>query len=533
MDINCEYVSYSSTGFFTPLTVDYINESEHLRSFFQYPVSALGIKEAIAARQHFPINREILVAELRNQYSGFTLTDRQVRNIDALLLDSTFTVTTAHQPVIFTGPLYFIYKIIHAIKLADLLNSEHPENTFVPVFYMGSEDADIDELGQLNLNGEKLLWTTDQTGAVGRMKVDQPLLQLIDAMAGQLGIHAHGKELIEIFRHAYKLGESIQQSTLHLINELFRNYGLLVVIPDSVPLKSQFTHIVTKELSEHFSHPIVADSIRQLSAHYKTQAVGRDINLFYLFDNVRERIERTSSKFVVKSLGKEWEPEAMLQEAQTFPERFSANVILRPLFQELILPNIIFIGGGGEIAYWLELKNLFKAAGIHYPLLVLRNSFLFWNNDQQKQLEKFGFVMPDLFKGYHLLINELVNRESNHQLQLTGEKQQMHQLYKILQELAGKIDSTLAAHAVGLQHKANEKIEALERKMLRAEKRKFEAHQRQLKKLLQQLFPTNGLQERVENFSMFYAKYGPDWLKTVYNCSLGLEQRFAMVGLKR
>ncbi len=532
MDIKCEYVSYESTGLFTPMTIDYVNVNKKLTPFYKYPVSLEGIKKAIQERKIFPADRNILVNVLKQQYSGIDLTIRQQKNIESLLNENTFTITTAHQPVIFTGPLYFIYKIFHAIRLADDLNVQLPDYKFVPVFYMGSEDADLDELGHIHLNGRKISWNTKQTGAVGRMQVDDALLQIIDAIAGEIGVEPFGNELINLFRQSYQKGTTIQQATLTLVNLLFRDYGLLVVIPDNEVLKAPFNSIVKKELSTQFSHTIVAETISELSVHYKQQAAGRDINLFYLNENSRERIEKAGERFIVKSLKKEWTQEEILSEADQHPERFSSNVILRPLFQETILPNIVFIGGGGETSYWLELKKLFEGAGISYPMLVLRNSFLFINKKQIESLQKLGFETMNLFKGKQNLMNELVTRETTQQLSLTRKIEQISLVYKSLQSIVSKIDNTLEKHATALEHRAVEKIIGLEKKMLRAEKRKFEAQQRQIEKLLQQLFPNGGLQERVENFSIIYARYGKEWMQKVYECSNGLQQAFAIVEMK-
>lgn len=528
---DCEYISYESTGYFSKMMIDYVKGDEKLQPFYTYPVSVKGVEAAIEARKQFETPRSLLVQELRKQYKNFVLTQKQEQNLQSLLEKNTFTICTAHQPNIFTGPLYFMYKILHTIKLARHLNESIPENNFVPFYYMGSEDADIDELGHINLNGKKLEWETKQTGAVGRMKVDKQLLMLIDTIAGEMEIEPHGKELVSLFREVYKEGESIQQATLQLVNELFKGFGLLILIPDNAALKKEFGSIVKKELTGQFSHSIVEKTGDQLRQHYKVQASGREINLFYLTDTKRERIEVEGERFKVQGLGLSFTEEEILDELDKHPERFSANVILRGVFQETILPNIAFIGGGGEIAYWLELKEVFAAANVPFPVLIVRNSFLLIDQSQENSAEKLGFSIHELFKPNLQLINTLVARESNSQLSLNKEKEQLKAFYKHLEQLTTKIDITLAEHTTALQAKAIQKIDALEKKMLQAEKRKFEAQSRQINKLKQKLFPGNSLQERFDNFSPFYAKYGKEWLTKVYEASLNLEQEFAILKL--
>ena len=529
METNCEYFSYESTGYFSGMMIDYLNNDEKLKPFYKHPVSLEGIKASVEARKQSKTARALLVEELKKQYENIVLTERQKQYLQLLSEENTFTVCTAHQPNIFTGPLYFIYKILHAVKLADDLNNLIPENHFVPFYYMGSEDADIDELGHINYNGEKLVWDTKQTGAVGRMKVDKQLIKLIDKMAGELEINVYGKELINLFRAAYKEGVQIQEATLQLVNELFKNFGLLVLIPDNAALKKAFVPVVKKELLEGFSHSIVEKTGKQLSEHYKVQASGREINLFYLIDAKRERIEKDGERFKVEDLKLSWSKEEILAEVEAHPERFSANVILRGVFQETILPNIAFIGGGGEIAYWLELQKVFEAVNVPFPVLIVRNSFMIMNETQKAATKKLGFTVHDLFKSDKELIKTLVSRESSLQLSLENEKQQLKSLYKHLGQLTGKIDTTLAEHTTALEVKAVKKIDELEKKMLRSEKRKFESQNRQINKLKQQLVPGNSLQERTDNFSPFYAKYGKEFLDEIYKASLSLEQQFGVI----
>src|SRR6185437_12246053 len=164
-------------------------------------------------RKKFKTNRGLLVEEFSNQYKDFNDCDAIKVNIQALSDENTFTICTAHQPNIFTGHLYFVYKILHTIKLADSLKKELPEYNFVPVFFMGSEDADLEELNHIVIDGEKYKWETNQTGAVGRMKVDDNLLKLIDKISGRLSVEKYGNDLIELLKKCYPKNSTIENST--------------------------------------------------------------------------------------------------------------------------------------------------------------------------------------------------------------------------------------------------------------------------------------------------------------------------------
>ncbi|WP_439505911.1 bacillithiol biosynthesis cysteine-adding enzyme BshC [Sediminibacterium sp.] len=533
MDCSTHYLPYESTGYFSKIVQDYLQQHENLKSYYLHEANLAGVQSALAERDLHTVNRVVLAEVLTEQYQGIDTDSLVKKNIEALLLPNAYTITTAHQPNIFTGPLYFIYKIIHTIKLASELTSKFPEKKFIPVYYMGSEDADLDELGFVNIDGTKLVWDTTQTGAVGRMKVDKSFLTLIKSIAGQIGVLPYGNELVALFESCYTLGKTIQQATLELVNALFGRYGLVVLVPDHPKLKKIFAPIIAKELTEQFSQKIVAETIASLQENYKVQAAGRPINLFYLIEDKRERIEFNDGVYEVTALGLQFTKETILQELNNYPERFSPNVILRGAFQETILPNIIFIGGGGELAYWLELKNVFKAAEVAYPILMLRNSFALLTNKMVAKQNALQISDEDLFLPTHQLIKEYVERNSANQLSLSEDINNAKAFYETLHVKAQKIDATLNDHVSALETSAIKKIQALELKFRRAEKRKFSTAESQITQLKGFLFPSNSLQERHENLAIFYSKLGPQIIDLIYKSSKGIDPSFILIKLNQ
>lgn len=528
MEINCSYIHYEQTGYFSKLAIDYINGSEKLRQFYNLSPDIEGIQKSLEQRKDFKF-RKILVEHLQEQYEGIEVPVKVSENIASISEENTFTVTTAHQPNIFSGPLYVVYKIFHAIKLAEELKIKLPHYNFVPIYFMGSEDADLDELNNITINQRKYTWPTKQTGAVGRMKVDKSFLQLMNEIEGQVSVLPYGKELMDIFRNSYLEKDEVQQSTLKLLNRIFGSYGLIVLIADKPGLKKIFQPVLEKELKEQFSHKAVEETIKRLNENYKAQAAGREINLFYLIDDKRERIEISNGKYKVENLGLEWTADEIIKELDEHPERFSPNVILRGAYQESILPNIAFIGGGGELAYWLELKDVFKHAGVPYPVLLLRNSFLIIDEKQNNIIKKTGIQYEDIFLSEHEIMKKIVASKTNNGFLLNEKLKNIAFLYDSLQQQATDIDATLREHVEALKTKALKKLIELEKKMLRAEKRKFSTEQVQVGKLKSILFPNGGLQERVENFSGFYAVSGIQFLKNIYLFSKGLDQTFAII----
>ncbi len=530
MDCISTRLPYRQTNAFSKTALDYIDQAPALRSFYAQLPSLQGIQKAIEAHLPFKTPREILVKELQKQYETVKTAERVQKNIQLLSSANTFTITTAHQNNIFTGPLYFIYKIIHAIKLADHLKASLPQYDFVPVYYIGSEDADLDELNHIHLGGEKLVWNTKQSGAVGRMKVDKELVKLIGQMEGQLTVLPHGGEVISLFKQYYTEGANIQQATFGLVNELFGQYGLIVLLPDNAVLKKQMVSVFEDDLLHQAASGIVEQSAHRLAnAGYKVQANPREINLFYLKDDIRERIEWKKDKFSVVNTRLSFSKEQMLEELRANPERFSPNVILRGLYQETILPNLVFIGGGGETAYWLQLKDLFDHYKIPFPVLVLRNSFLITEKKWKERATHIGFNTEDLFLGERELLNRLVEKESRNETKLNGSLSELEQMYDAFKKQASAVDTTLEKHVEALKSQTVYRLQELEKKMLRAEKRKYADQQRQIQTLLSHLFPGGGLQERYENLSYYYAKWGKDFLQKLYDHSLALEQEFVLL----
>jgi bacillithiol biosynthesis cysteine-adding enzyme BshC len=528
MDWTSTHLPYQQTGFFSKIITDYLNKAGDLTPFYQHPVSPEGIRSSVEARSRFPVNRPVLVKALEEQYQGASPAPLVEQHIGWLSEENTFTVCTAHQPAIFTGHLYFIYKILHTIRLARYLSGQFPQHHFVPVFYMGSEDADLDELGNIYLDKEKLIWDTKQKGAVGRMKT-KGLEKILERIEGELSVRPFGKELIGFLKDVYLSSPDIQTATFRLLHHLFAEYGLVVLIPDKASLKRLMIPVLEEDLFTQVSARVVNQTIEKLTAHYKAQANPRPINLFYLKDDLRGRIEKVEDHFIVHDSDLVFEEKELREELHAHPERFSPNVILRGLFQETILPNIAFIGGGGETAYWLELKDLFTHYKTPFPLLILRNSFLLAEKTWTEKIERAGLTVADLFRPEEELVNLLVKRESQQQITLEKEITEAHQYYQKLKTLAQPIDPTLVQHVEALQVKALEPLRELEKKMLKAEKRKFTELRRQVHSLKSALFPMNGLQERVENFMPWYASRGRKFIKDIYDHSLTLEQEFIVM----
>jgi len=523
------YIKYQETGKFSSLIHAYLNNEPTLTPFFSHQPDLAGIASAIEARTSFNTDRKLIHRVFEQAYRDIDASDLQRKHIELLLNDNTFTICTAHQPNIFTGYLYFIYKTAHAIVLAKQLSAAYPSQHFVPVFYIGSEDNDLDELSRFAIHRKSYRWNTDQQGAVGRMKVDKEVKNMILQIESELSHLPHAAELITALKLAYQPGVDMAQATFLLLNTLFKEEGLLVLQPDLPELKQSMINIFKDDLLHGTASGIVTETNEALSQHFDLQVSPRTVNLFYLRDNIRNRIDKRGNVYSVDGTAIRFSEKEILIELENYPERFSPNVILRGIYQETILPNIAFIGGGSEVAYWMQLKALFVHYQVPFPVLVLRNSFIIMNSKQQHKMSDLGIGVADLFKDETVLANEMVMKWTGRPLELDNQINQAKELFSSLKKEAGSVDKSLTQHVQALEIDLLKKIETLEKKMLRAERKKQSIQLQRIWKLKSELFPNNNLQERVDNFMPFYAAHGQSFVRTIVANSLSLEQLFIVL----
>ncbi len=488
------------------MDVAYATGSGALRPFYEYRPDLAQFVHVIERRRQFPFYRSELVEALRAQYSDLPLMPEVQRQVERLALPNTFTVTTAHQPCLLTGPLYVVYKIVNVICLAARLAEAYPDCHFVPMFVSGSEDHDFEEINKVRLFGKTLEWHSGQRGSVGAMPTStlQPLLEELRQVLGEAGAEA-----FEQIRLAYSTHPTYGQAAIDLLHRLFGSYGLVVLDANVPILKRLFVPAMTRELLQSASQKLVGATQQSLeSIGFSPQAHARDINLFYLQDGLRERIVKEDDYFRVLNTDLRFSEAAILAELHTHPERFSPNVVMRPLYQETILPNLAYVGGGGEIAYWLERKSQFAHFGVHYPMLVRRSSVWWLDEAGQKRMDKLGIRPEQLFENIETLIKQYVAANTAHEIDLAAERAQLASVFGQVLSKATAVDPTLEKAVLAEQTRQLNALEALEAKILRAEKQKQDTALQQLRNLKEKYFPGNGLQERHDNFLPLYLRYG-------------------------
>ena len=489
--------------------IAYATGDPNLKPFYQYEPRLESFGEILSEKERAIFPRADLVGVLQDQYRTLPPQSGVTANIQALLENDSFTVITAHQPSIFLGPLFFLYKALTTINLAEAVEKKFAgKYRIIPVFVLGSEDHDLEELNSINLFNKKITWETNQRGPVGSMRTSDTAA-VLEELKSVLGDSEAAKALFEKIEQAYSRQETIADATQALLHDLFGAYGLVVLNMNDARLKKHFSPIIKAELSEQPSFRIVQDTTARLQeAGFKNQATPREINLFYMLPGMRERIVSEDGKYKVLNTDLVFSEPEMMEEVDAHPERFSPNVVLRPLFQELVLPNLAYVGGGGELAYWLERKALFAHFGVQFPMLVRRNSVLWIDRDAGKKLRKFGFTAKTFFDDPDTLVRAYVERQASVEINLDEETGDLRKIFDSLASKAAAIDPTLEKAVRAEEVKTVGVMEHWQNRLVRAEKQKHEVTLNQMRALKEKMFPGNGLQERHDNFMPYLLKHG-------------------------
>ena len=525
-------IPFQKTGYFSKIICDYLDKNPLLSDFYnQYP-NIDGFQNQIdMKRLSFSAeSRNILVEELGNQYGNLNTSDKTKQNIQSLLNENTFTITTGHQLNLFTGPLYFLYKIISTINLTKVLKKEFPKYNFVPIYWMATEDHDFEEIQFFNFNDNKIDWKKETSGAVGRLST-QGLDQVFDNFSKQLGNNKNAIEIKRIFQNSYIEHDNLTDATRYLANELFGDYGLVILDADKKELKREFIPFVKDELINQTCFNEVTETNKQLSKNYKVQVNPREINLFYLDKNIRERLVFEDGIYKINNSNLSFTQNEIIQEVENYPEKFSPNVLMRPLYQEVILPNLCYIGGGGELAYWLELNNYFEKVKIPFPILLLRNSALLVTKKQIDKMNKLNISIEDIFLKQSLLINKKVRDISDIEIDFSNQRSLLKKMFSDLEELSNCTDKSFLGAVKAQEKKQLNGIDKLEKRLLMAQKRKLREIVDRITILQNEIFPKNSLQERYANFSEFYLSYGKELIPTLFDALQPLEQEFDIIEL--
>lgn len=511
------YIKFRDTHYFSSLLCDYLDENEHLKPFYhRFPKLEnfkFQIEEKKASFLH--AHREVLYNAILHQYTTCDVSAKTLQHIEELKHDNTFTVTTGHQLNLFTGPLYFFYKIMSTINLCEQLKQAYPENNFVPVYWMATEDHDFDEINFFNFKGKKVQWNANASGAVGELHL-QELQNVYEVFEKQLDNSINSTLLKESFKNAYLNHNTLTEATRYLVNHYFKAYGLVIVDGNDTVLKRLFIPYLEDEILHKSSFKNVSNTnnaLNELPENYKIQVNPREINLFYLDNNLRERIVFEDDTYKVVNTKLQWTKNDFIEHLKDHPEKFSPNVLIRPMYQEVILPNLCYIGGGGEMAYWFQLKSNFDAQKVTFPIVLLRNSVLIITEKQIEKLNKLNVSVHDLFLSQEALRTKVTKAVSEVTIDFSTQKEHLKKQFVDLYALAQQTDKSFIGAVKAQEVKQIKGLDHLEKRLLKAQKRKLKDHLNRVIALQNELFPNQSLQERQLNFSEFYLEYGQEFIQ--------------------
>ncbi|WP_411275313.1 bacillithiol biosynthesis cysteine-adding enzyme BshC [Daejeonella sp.] len=524
------YIDYSETNSFSPAIIRYLENDPDLEPFCSFKADIDGFRQLINSKKH-ECNRQALVEVLNEQYSRLAQSaETPVRhNIDLLLQNDTYTVTTGHQLNLFTGPLYFIFKIVTAITLAKELKINFPDKNFVPVYWMATEDHDFAEINHTFIAGKKVSWDIPTSGATGRISTKEFEKTLRD-YTSTLGMSEHAEVLSQLMVSAYAEHSNLADATRSIVNALFQDYGLVILDGDDNRLKKNFSSIIYRDITEQNSFENISEANEKLNCiGLESQVNPREINFFYLKDGLRERIVFEESRYSILNTEIAFTAEELRKEIQEYPERFSPNVVMRPLYQEVVLPNLAYIGGAAEIVYWLQLKQNFDFYKIDFPTLLLRNSAILTSNNLRSKLSRLDLDLKDLFKNTEDIRQEWILAHSAHVLSLNEELLDLDDVFEKIKLRISKIDLTLVASLEAVEARLHKAMKNLEGKLMKAEKRNFSDALIQIDSIKEKIFPGGGLQERTENFGLYYVKYGRGFIEGLVESFKPLEMKFTIL----
>ena len=476
---------------FSSFSQDFGNQST-FGQFLTAPLQSIADLKVQAQKKkevYSPETRQNLVSVWKRQIGAYA-SKSQLENLELLANENTFTITTGHQLTLFAGPLYLIYKVLHVVRLSEEFNKSQNDLKAVPVFWMASEDHDFDEVKSAHLFNQKLTWESDQTGPVGRFNMND-----FKDVKAQFSAFFEGKEteINELLAIAGKTDYAAYQQ--EFISKLFAEFGVLVLQPDDRDLKREFVPVVLREISGDLANLAVQNMNKLIeSAGYKPQAYSRDCNLFYLKAGERLRIEPTANGLAIDGTVYTKEDLGKLVEAE--PENFSPNVILRPVYQETILPNLVYVGGGGEMAYWIQLKGVFEVHQTLFPLIQQRVSLQLIDGAMKKRMDKLNWSWERFFEPKDHLKKLFLKENEGDDLDLSALYAEFNALRATMIDKAKSIEATLESFAEAEAVRMKKQLESFEQRLVKQLKQRHEQTLQSIDFISERVIPENSLQER-------------------------------------
>lgn len=525
------FINYSDLPGFRELYTDYLYNFDNVRPFYKQDFRNTDsyedkFKEIAGSTK---LHRKLLPDILKEQYGNEKISKPTEMNIALLGSEKTIAVVTGQQLSIFGGPLYTIYKTITAIKLSKQLNEKYVEYKFVPVFWLEGDDHDFDEVTSVNLldktNSFKTIKYDDgkeegtNRGSIGKLEFNENFQSVLDEFIADLRDSDFKEEIAGYIKEFYKVSANFKTAFRLLLNKLFSEYGLVIFDPQDIKIKKLLRPVFQKEIENFQKH---ADFAIQRSAEleetYHAQVKVKPVNLFLKEGEGRYVVEPDNDGFKLKNKRIRFSKEEFLTKLENNPEDFSANVLLRPMCQDYILPTGFYIGGPSEIAYFAQVIPFYEYFNIPQPFVFPRASATILEKNILNLLEKYDLKITDILSDNDLKDSVLSKiSEYNTEDGFKTAEEEIKLSMEKLKELINKIDPTLIDNANKSLDRIYQTLSQMKGKVDKAVERKNDTVLNQLDKLKINLYPNNNYQERVFNYTTYAIKYGNDLVKWIYD----------------
>lgn len=525
------YVNFSDIPGHENLFLDYLYEYNNVSNFYRYDFrnkeNYLKIFKSISEK---PRESAAHISSILNeQYSYIDSSDLTKNNIKLLSDNKTMAIVTGQQLGILGGPLYTFYKIITAIKLSRYLSERYDDYNFVPVFWLEGDDHDFNEIRSIklpddsnkiqNISYGEAIDEEDVKQSVGLLKFDESINEFINNLSKHLRETEFTKNLIEQIRYFYKPGKSFKDSFFELVHTLFDKYGLVIFNPLDDKVKQLLKPVFKKEIIDFREHTeklvFVSATLEDI---YHAQVKVKPVNLFLRVENGRYSIEPTDDGFKLKRKRKSFTQDELLEILENEPQRFSPNVLLRPICQDYLLPTSFYVGGPSEVSYFAQILPLYEFYNLTPPVIYPRSSATLVEKNIGSILDKHTIDVVDIFIDTENVKRKILKAISENSIDevFNNITNQIELSFDQLKEKLFDLDKTVADSSNRYRDKILNSITELKSKAEKAHQKKHEVTLRQIDRAADNLFPNNNLQEREFSFIYFVNKYSYEFMNIIF-----------------
>jgi bacillithiol synthase len=522
--VRSECLPFTKIPHTTRLFTDFLYDPGRVKSFYSHPPHVSDWLKDESTRVRYDGERRAAVAAiLERQNRQFGASAKVFDSIQRFRRGAVAAVT-GQQVGFLGGPLFSILKALSAVRLAEQANELGMD--CVPVFWLATDDHDFEEirsavvqdsnggLHTLSLDNEHL------PGAPMRdVRLDEGVTPIVNNVAGLVG----NPEVAGILRQAYRPGETVGSAFARLFTILFAEYGVIMLDASDPELHRIAAPVYAQAISnaQELNAALLArgKELQGAGYHEQVKVTPSSTLLFGMADGARVPIHRSNGTFIVKD--ERLSADELAARVAANPDRFSANVLLRPIVQDFLLPTIAYVGGPAEIAYFAQAAVVYeRILGRRTPVLP-RFSATLVDARATRILQQYGMDITDLFHGPEHVSQLIASRSLPADLQTAFEDgtQLLERAIEGLTEPLRKLDPTLLGSATRAGNKMRHSLERLRKRAAAAELRRSEIIARHAAHLNASLFPHKDLQERVIAGISFAARYGESLLPVLYDAA--------------